>query len=62
VHRATAPDGRSIWLVTRYADVRAALADPRLSLEHASGGYRGFSAARSRRPRRCASCTATCST
>jgi cytochrome P450 len=45
VHRATAPDGTSIWLVTRYADVRAALADPRLSLDkkNSSGGYRGFS-------------------
>ncbi|MGP4020147.1 cytochrome P450 family protein [Saccharopolyspora sp. 5N708] len=45
VHRATAPDGTSIWLVTRYADVRAALADPRLSLDkkHSNGGYRGFS-------------------
>ncbi|KAA5837231.1 cytochrome P450 [Saccharopolyspora hirsuta] len=45
VHRATAPDGTSIWLVTRYADVRAALADPRLSLDKANstGGYRGFS-------------------
>ncbi|MCI2420265.1 cytochrome P450 [Saccharopolyspora sp. K220] len=45
VHRATAPDGTSIWLVTRYADVRAALADPRLSLDkkHSNGGYRDFS-------------------
>ncbi|TDD54323.1 cytochrome P450 family protein [Saccharopolyspora elongata] len=45
VHRATAPDGTSIWLVTRYADVRAALADARLSLDkkHSGGGYRGFS-------------------
>ncbi|MDA3626939.1 cytochrome P450 [Saccharopolyspora sp. WRP15-2] len=45
VHRATAPDGTSIWLVTRYADVRAALADPRLSLDkkNSAGGYRGFS-------------------
>ncbi|WP_223839492.1 cytochrome P450 [Saccharopolyspora pogona] len=45
VHRATAPDGTSIWLVTRYADVRAALADPRLSLDkkNSGGGYRGFS-------------------
>ncbi|RKT83167.1 hypothetical protein SAMN05421805_105355 [Saccharopolyspora antimicrobica] len=45
VHRATAPDGTSVWLVTRYADVRAALADPRLSLDKANsnGGYRGFS-------------------
>ncbi|MGW1682636.1 cytochrome P450 family protein [Saccharopolyspora sp. NPDC002376] len=45
VHRATAPDGTSIWLVTRYSDVRAALADPRLSLDkkNSTGGYSGFS-------------------
>ncbi len=45
VHRAIAPDGTSVWLVTRYADVRAALADPRLSLDkkNSTGGYRGFS-------------------
>ena len=45
VHRAVAPDGSAIWLVTRYDDVRAALADPRLSLDkaNAAGGYRGLS-------------------
>ncbi|MDT0310636.1 cytochrome P450 [Streptomyces sp. DSM 44917] len=45
VHRATLPSGVSAWLVTRYADARRALADPRLSkdpgrhraAEHASG-------------------------
>ncbi|TSB25304.1 cytochrome P450 family protein [Streptomyces benahoarensis] len=45
VHRITGPDGQPAWLVTRYDDVRAALADPRLSLDkrHAApGGYRGF--------------------
>ncbi|QUH00377.1 cytochrome P450 [Saccharopolyspora erythraea] len=44
VHRAVAPDGSHVWLVTRYDDVRAALADPRLSLDkaHATGGYRGL--------------------
>jgi len=31
VHRATTPAGRSMWLVTRYDDARAALADPRLA-------------------------------
>ncbi|WP_129842218.1 cytochrome P450 [Streptomyces sp. RFCAC02] len=31
VHRATLPSGVSAWLVTRYADARRALADPRLS-------------------------------
>lgn len=31
VHRATLPSGVEAWLVTRYADARQALADPRLS-------------------------------
>jgi cytochrome P450 len=37
------PDGAPVWLVTRYAEVRAALADPRLSLDkrHATG-WAGF--------------------
>jgi cytochrome P450 len=46
VHRAATPDGLQVWVVTRYDDVRAGLADPRLSLSksHARpGGYRGFS-------------------
>ncbi|WP_043267933.1 cytochrome P450 [Streptomyces sp. CT34] len=45
VHRITAADGRPAWLVTRYDDVRRALADPRLSLDkrHAApGSYSGF--------------------
>ncbi|MEU8545837.1 cytochrome P450 [Streptomyces roseoverticillatus] len=45
VHRFTGPDGRPAWLVTRYEDVRRALADPRLSLDkrHAApGNYAGF--------------------
>lgn len=45
VHRITGPDGLPVWLVTRYADVRRALADPRLALDkqHAApGNYRGF--------------------
>ncbi|MEU8781473.1 cytochrome P450 [Streptomyces sp. NPDC048637] len=45
VHRITGTDGHPAWLVTRYDDVRRALADPRLSLDkrHAApGGYRGF--------------------
>ncbi|GAA3185649.1 MULTISPECIES: cytochrome P450 family protein [Streptomyces] len=45
VHRIAGPDGQPAWLVTRYDDVRAALADPRLSLDkrHATpGSYRGF--------------------
>lgn len=46
VHRVTMPDGTSVWLVTRYADVHRALADPRLSLSKRNakpGGYQGFS-------------------
>ncbi|KJY19183.1 MULTISPECIES: cytochrome P450 family protein [Streptomyces] len=46
VCRITGTDGTPAWLVTRYDDVRAALADPRLSLDksHATeGGYRGMS-------------------
>ncbi|GAA2933952.1 MULTISPECIES: cytochrome P450 [Streptomyces] len=46
VHRAAGPDGSPAWLVTRYEDVRAALADPRLSLDKArakEGSYRGLS-------------------
>lgn len=45
VHRITGTDGLPAWLVTRYDDVRQALADPRLSLDkrHATpGGYRGL--------------------
>ncbi|MEV6394516.1 cytochrome P450 [Streptomyces sp. NPDC051907] len=45
-HRIPGPDGVPIWLVTRYADVRQLLADPRLSLDKAHrspGNYRGFS-------------------
>lgn len=45
VHRVALPDGSVVWLLTRYHDVRAALADPRLSLDkrHAGDGWRGFS-------------------
>lgn len=45
VHRIAGPDGTPAWIVTRYEDVRAALADPRLSLDkrHATAGtYKGF--------------------
>lgn len=43
--RVDLPDGSPVWLVTRYADVRALLADPRLSVDKASGNgsWRGFS-------------------
>ncbi|MDH2391620.1 cytochrome P450 [Streptomyces sp. HNM0663] len=46
VHRITGTDGQPAWLVTRFDDVRAALADPLLSLDktHArKGSYRGLS-------------------
>ncbi|MEV4756242.1 cytochrome P450 [Micromonospora sp. NPDC049559] len=45
VHRVVLPDGATAWVVTRYADVRAALADPRLSMNKAngSGAWKGFS-------------------
>ncbi|WP_051338535.1 cytochrome P450 family protein [Streptomyces flavidovirens] len=45
VHRIAGPDGRPAWIVTRYDDVRQALADPRLSLDKRRalpGGYQGF--------------------
>ena len=31
VHRVLQPDGTEVWVITRYEDARAALADPRLS-------------------------------
>ncbi|GHG13718.1 cytochrome P450 [Streptomyces filamentosus] len=46
VCRITGTDGQPAWLVTRFDDVRAALADPRLSLDKAharEGNYRGLS-------------------
>ncbi|MFZ3474901.1 cytochrome P450 family protein [Streptomyces sp. 4.24] len=46
VHRIAGPGGEPAWLVTRYDDVRSALADPRLSLDKKNageGGYRGLS-------------------
>ncbi|MGI5247361.1 cytochrome P450 family protein [Dactylosporangium sp. CA-139066] len=44
-HRVVLPDGSPVWLLTRYEDVRAALADPRLSLDkrNSAGGWAGFS-------------------
>ncbi|MDJ0345707.1 cytochrome P450 [Streptomyces sp. H10-C2] len=45
VHRITGTDGLPAWLVTRYADVRRALADPRLALDKRNarpGGYQGL--------------------
>ncbi|CAM5673759.1 cytochrome P450 hydroxylase [Streptomyces avidinii] len=46
VCRIAGTDGTPAWLVTRYDDVREALADPRLSLDKANaaeGTYRGLS-------------------
>ncbi|MFI9201497.1 cytochrome P450 [Streptomyces sp. NPDC053048] len=45
VHRLIGPDGLPAWVVTRYEDVRRALADPRLSLDRSNalpGNYSGF--------------------
>ncbi|MFE9258117.1 hypothetical protein [Streptomyces sp. NPDC006879] len=44
VHHVALPDGSRALLVTREADVRAWLADARLSVDkkHAHTGYRGF--------------------
>lgn len=43
--RVELPDGAPAWLVTRYADVRTLLADPRLSVDksNGNGSWRGFS-------------------
>ncbi|MBF9072605.1 cytochrome P450 family protein [Streptacidiphilus fuscans] len=46
VARAVGPDGAPFWLVTRYADVAAGLADPDLSLDRRNatpGQYHGLS-------------------
>jgi len=44
VHRSETPDGSPVWIVTRYADVRAGLADRRLGLDKTNSrtGYTGF--------------------
>ncbi|MEZ0089065.1 cytochrome P450 [Streptacidiphilus sp. EB129] len=46
VHRVLGPEGRPVWLITRYPEARAALADPALSLDRsnaAPGAYGGLS-------------------
>ncbi|WP_328967391.1 cytochrome P450 family protein [Streptomyces sp. NBC_00239] len=45
VHRVALPDGSPVWLVTREAEVRQGLADPRLSVDkrHSGTGFKGFS-------------------
>ena len=44
VHRATLPDGASVWIVSRHEDVKRLLADPGLALDkrHSRAGYQGF--------------------
>ncbi|MGI5241297.1 cytochrome P450 family protein [Dactylosporangium sp. CA-139066] len=37
VHPVTLPNGMEIWLITRYTDCKAALADPRLSKRQGAG-------------------------
>ncbi|MEV6800344.1 cytochrome P450 [Micromonospora rifamycinica] len=39
VTRAVMPDGRTVWLVTRHADVQAAMSDPRISVNLRSPGF-----------------------
>jgi cytochrome P450 len=48
-------DGSTPWLVTRYADQRALLADPRMSSDPSRPGYPARSRSIARRPRRSAS-------
>ncbi|MFJ5803752.1 cytochrome P450 family protein [Streptomyces decoyicus] len=45
VHRIALPDGSPVWLVMREAEVRAGLADARLSVnkQRSGTGYKGFS-------------------
>ncbi|MER6316465.1 cytochrome P450 [Streptomyces sp. NPDC001581] len=41
VHKTTTPDGEPVWIITGYAEARAALADPRLSLNKANARTHG---------------------
>ena len=45
IHRAVLPSGEAAWLLVGYEQVRAALTDPRLSVDkrHAGPGYTGLS-------------------
>ncbi|MFD7912767.1 cytochrome P450 [Streptomyces sp. NPDC059752] len=40
IHATTTPDGEAVWVITSYAEARAALADPRLSLNKANARTR----------------------
>ncbi|GAA1515573.1 cytochrome P450 [Nocardioides humi] len=42
VARAKLADGRPVWLVTRYDDVRAVLTDPRVSADETDPGFPGM--------------------
>lgn len=43
-HQAVKPSGGEVWVISRYADVKALLSDPRLSIEtrNSRHGYVGF--------------------
>ncbi|MDX2592825.1 cytochrome P450 [Streptomyces sp. WI03-4A] len=41
VHRTSTPDGQPLWVITRYSEARAALADARLSLNKANARISG---------------------
>src|ERR1700722_169330 len=44
VHRAVKPTGEPVWIISRYTDVKALMADPRLSMNATAlrKGYDGF--------------------
>lgn len=44
VHRAVKPGGGQVWVISRHADVKALLADPRMSIQASNSrhGYQGF--------------------
>lgn len=44
VHRAVKPSGGNVWVISRYADVKALFSDPRMSIETSNSrhGYEGF--------------------
>jgi cytochrome P450 len=43
-HRAVKPSGGEVWVISRYADVKALFSDPRMSIEtrNSRHGYQGF--------------------